>query len=190
MQCDAFTVRQKQDAWGSVFQPPKMKFSTSRLIHPGYTHINPNQRNKQLLYKNRNSFTLNKCFTEYTCACNHMVLAEWLLRHHLWLWKRSLGGLLTERHWLMKPIICRSSAAIALAFRRRETLPNRQLRMLLMYAVELHSWWQRQKYTQTHSLHAHVEGTSSSSSSLWLLINLRLFQIQTLICAICMLLLL
>lgn len=32
-----------------------------------------------------------------------------------------------------------------------ETLPNRQLRVLLMYTIAFHSWWLRHRYTETHN---------------------------------------
>ena len=73
-------------------------------------------------------------------------------------------------YWIPSSVTAQSK--IALAFRRRgETLPSRQLRVLLMYAVAFHSWWLRHRYKETHhsthththahTLHAHVEGPGS-----------------------------
>lgn len=99
-----------------------------------------------------------------------------------WLWKPSLNALHTEWHWLMNPIICHSSVEIALALRRRESLPNRQLRVLLMYAIEFHSWWLRHRYKETHSHRLWCAACTCGGyfiDDLCLLINLCLFFTQT-----------
>lgn len=118
--------------------------------------ISPLKTDK-LNLKDRADLDRSKCKSRSSVrwTCQPAVLVEWLLWQHIWLWKLSFDGLLTEWHWLMIPIICRSSVAIASAFRRRETLPSRQLRMFPVYAVEFHSWWLRQKHTQTDT-HMHA----------------------------------
>lgn len=63
-----------------------------------------------------------------------------------------------------------------------ESLPNRQLRVLLMYAIEFHSWWLRHRYKETHSHRLWCTACTCGEyfiDDLCLLINLCLFFTHT-----------